>query len=265
MTVPKPKLQSVLQHPAIWRAVDTGRAAECRGQDQIGISTGYEGLDQVLPGGGWPDSGMAEVLCPHWGCGEAELLAPMLQQQSRQSRWLVWINPPWIPYAPALAQQGIVLENTLFLRCDSDKDVLWAMEQSLASGSCSVVQGWPAKPQPQHIRRLQLAAQKGHSLGVLLRPSACNQQPSPAPLRLELGPLQQALQVRVVKCRGSWGTDWLRLKPVTVPEPLVPVPGPSPRTGLAPTVATIPVRPSTLIPPRASDNFVPGTPYPAGG
>ncbi|MBA56909.1 MAG: SOS cell division inhibitor SulA [Pseudomonadales bacterium] len=213
MTAPKPHLQSLLRHPAIWRAADAWRAAECREQGQAGISTGYHQLDQALPEGGWPAAGIAELLCAHWGCGEAELLASMLQQQSRQARWLVWVNPPWIPYAPALVQQGIALENTLFLRCNSDKDVLWAMEQCLVSGSCSVVQGWPAHPQPQQIRRLQLAAQKGHSLGILLRPSRFGQQPSPAPLRLELGPLQQALQVRIVKCQGRWGSGWLRLQP----------------------------------------------------
>ncbi len=213
MTAAKPHLQSVLQHPAIWRAADAWRATECRNQQQDGIRSGYPALDRALPDGGWPDNGIAELLCPHWGCGEAELLAPLLQQQSAQARWVVWINPPWIPYAPALVQQGIVLENTLILRCQHDKDVLWAMEQCLASGSCSVVQGWPAHPQPQQIRRLQLAAQKGHSLGLLLRPSRFGQHPSPAPLRLELGPLQQELQVRIVKCRGHWGTGWLRLKP----------------------------------------------------
>ena len=217
MTALKPHLQPILRHPAIWRGADTLRATECWGQQHKGIPSGYAGLDQALPDGGWPDSGIAEVLCPHWGCGEAELLAPMLQLQSQQARWVVWINPPWIPYAPALAQQGIALGNTLFLRCNNDKDVLWAMEQCLASGSCSVVQGWPANPQPQQIRRLQLAAQKGHNLGILLRPSRSGQQPSPAPLRLELGPLQQELQVRIVKCRGRWGSDWLQLKTAVAP------------------------------------------------
>ena len=209
----RPQLHTVLQHPAIWRAADVQRAALCRQQGQTGVNSGYPSLDRVLPDGGWPSDGVAELLCPHWGCGEAELLGPLLRQLSAQPRWLVWVNPPWIPYAPALAQQGIVLENTLILQTRNDKDILWAMEQCLASGSCSLVQGWPANPRPQQIRRLQLAAQKGLSLALLLRPQACVQQPSPAPLRLELGPLQRELQVRVVKCRGNWGSDWLRLKP----------------------------------------------------
>lgn len=200
---------NLLRHPAVWRAGEAPLSAQ-RSRD--GIATGFAPLDQALPDGGWPVSGLAELLCPHWGCGEAELLLPLLRQLGAQQRWLVWINPPWLPFAPALARQGVALEHTLLLRCERDKDLLWAMEQCLVSGSCSLVQGWPARPQPQQLRRLQLAAQKGHSLGLLLRPSACAQQPSPAPLRLELARHAAGVQVRVVKCRGNWGSDWLALQ-----------------------------------------------------
>jgi cell division inhibitor SulA len=217
-------LQGVLQHPAVWR----GARAPLVDSRRTGVATGFAALDQALPDGGWPRDGVAELLCPEWGCGEAELVLPLLRQLSNQPRWLVWINPPWLPYAPALAQQGVALEHTLLLRSEQDRDLLWAMEQCLASGSCSLVQGWPARPGPQQIRRLQLAAQKGHSLGLLLRPTACARQPSPAPLRLELARAQQGLQARVVKCRGGWGSDWLGLVEAqtdwALPQPYSPPP-----------------------------------------
>lgn len=208
-------LDNLLLHPAIWRAADARRDADLRRQhhDLTGIPTGYSALDQALPDAGWPDQGMAELLCAHWACGEAELLAPLLRQLSAQPRWLVWVNPPWLPFAPTLARQGVMLENTLLLRCAREQDVLWTMEQCLGSGSCSLVQGWPANPRPAQIRRLQLAAKKGHALGVLLRPAHHAQQPSPAPLRLELAPLQEHPKVRILKCPGHWGSDWLTLKP----------------------------------------------------
>ena len=270
MSAAKPHLQSVLQHPAIWRAADALRATECRNQNKDGLSTGYPALDRALPDGGWPGDGVAELLCPHWGCGETELMTPLLKQQSTQSRWLVWINPPWIPYAPALAQQGIVLENTLILRCRQDKEVLWAMEQCLASGSCSVVLGWPGNPQPQQIRRLQLAAQKGHGLGILLRPARFAQQPSPAPLRLELGPLQQQLQVRILKCRGHWGTGWLSLKPVTPAlkplEPRLPM-GVASLTAEAMPVPAMPLHSTPALTPTTGPSLLvsPSGPPTSGG
>ena len=211
MSAAKPQLNTILHHPAIWRAADGMRSKQCRQQDFATVATGYHALDQVLPEGGLPVTGVTEILCPHWGCGEVELVSSALASLSQQARWLVWVNPPWMPYAPALMQQGIALENTLVVHSQQDKDTLWAMEQCLSSGACSAVQGWPRNPTPQHIRRLQLAAQKGNSLCLLMRPQAQMQQPSPAPLRLAMGPLQQELQVRVVKCRGHWGSPWLRL------------------------------------------------------
>ena len=211
MSAAKPQLNRILQHPAIWRAADSVRSQACQQQQITTVATGFKALDEALPQGGLPHNSVTEILCPQWGCGETELVSSALTSLSQQSRWLVWVNPPWLPYAPALMQQGIELENTLVVHSKQDKDILWAMEQCLSSGACSAVQGWPRNPTPQQIRRLQLAAQRGHSLCLLMRPQTHLQQPSPAPLRLEMGHLQQAIQVRVVKCQGHWGSAWLRL------------------------------------------------------
>ncbi len=238
---------SLLRHPALWRAADAPAGQSARGD---ALSTGFAALDQALPDGGWPVSGLAELLYPQKACGEAALLLPLLRQLSAQPRWLVWINPPWLPLAPALARQGVALDNTLVLRCGQDRDLLWAMEQCLASGSCSLVQGWPVQPKPEQLRRLQLAAQKGHSLGLLLRPVACGKQPSPAPLRLEIGARQGAgVAVRVLKCRGRWGSEWVRVKvPVLARLPVVDavsVPTPA-----APDAALVRLAPDEAVLPR---------------
>jgi protein ImuA len=59
-------------HPALWRAsqLGAGRAAVTR--------SGFEPLDAVLPGGGWPHRVLTELLLPHPGLGELRLLAPAL-------------------------------------------------------------------------------------------------------------------------------------------------------------------------------------------
>ncbi len=221
MAAVKSQLTPVLQHPAIWRANDQLRD---RPQSRETIATGFALLDQALPGGGLPETGLTEILCPFWGCGEMELLSSALALLSQQDRWLAWVNPPWLPYAPALQQQGISLKNVLVIHSDKDKDTLWAMEQCLQSGACGAVLGWPKKLLPQHIRRLQVAAKSGASLGLLMRPQSHLQQPSPAPLRLELANLQQQLQVRVVKCQGHWGSHWLNLRSFTSEAVVTPLP-----------------------------------------
>ena len=67
-----------------------------------------EDLDGQLPGGGWPDSGLVELLPNESGIGELRLLMPALAKLSREARWIAWIAPPYLPYAPALASAGIV-------------------------------------------------------------------------------------------------------------------------------------------------------------
>ena len=257
MSAAKPQLNAILHHPAIWRAADGVRSRQCQQQSFATVATGYTTLDQALPEGGLPAAGVAEILCPQWGCGETELVSSALTSLSQQSRWLVWVNPPWMPYAPALMQQGITLENTLVVHSRQDKDILWAMEQCLSSGACSAVQGWPRNPTPQHIRRLHLAARKGNSLCLLMRPQVQLQQPSPAPLRLEMGPLQQSIQVRVVKCQGHWGSPWLRL----------PRPDMQPATTLHSNTLSAAKQPLTTAAALTSGSAIPGlypVSYPGG-
>ena len=56
----------------VWRAGELGSAALQT------VDTGYAGLNQVLPGSGWPQGALIEVLQPQAGVHEWGLLAPAL-------------------------------------------------------------------------------------------------------------------------------------------------------------------------------------------
>ena len=88
---------ALLNHPALWRGNELSRTAK------PGVSTGFAALDQELPGGGWPQSALTEILPRHEGIGELHILGSALAALSKQSRMLAWIAPPYLPYAPALA------------------------------------------------------------------------------------------------------------------------------------------------------------------
>lgn len=205
------KLQQLLDDPQIWRASDAVRGQACAEQTRQPLDTGFCQLNRELPEGGWPSQGLMELLCPRWGNGEIPLLSPAMAQLSQQERWLVWVSPPWQPYAPGLIHTGINIENILIINPRTERDALWAMEECLQSGQCSAVIGWPRKLLAQQLKRLHLAGQKGDSLCVVMRDESCSQQPSPAPLRIQLGPLHNALSLRILKRRGRWASDWLRL------------------------------------------------------
>ena len=128
---------------------------------------GFAALDAGLPGGGWPRHGLVEILTPQPGVGELYLLLPALAALSRlmPARWCTWVSPPHEPFAPALEAHGVALDRMLIVRTHLP---LWAHEQALRSGACEVALAWLPRASPRAMRRLQLAAEQGRALGVLV-------------------------------------------------------------------------------------------------
>ena len=58
------------------------------------LPTGFAALDERLPGGGWPRSGLIEILVSRFGVGELTLLLPVLAALTRRpmARWCVWVG-----------------------------------------------------------------------------------------------------------------------------------------------------------------------------
>lgn len=179
--------------------------------DSAGIATGFAELDAVLPAGGWPRNALIEIITAQWGIGELGLLMPVMARLTQQGNWLVWVKPPYVPYAPALANGGVELSRLVVLNLTkSNRCALWAMEQVLSAKACRMVLGWPRTCDDRAIRRLQSAAMGGDTLGILFRTREIST--SPAALRLRLSRVvNHPLQVAVLKARGSWGRDTVNL------------------------------------------------------
>ena len=195
MVAGDPKLARLLEHPAIWRGRST--AAHPRG-----LPTGFAALDEQLPGKGWPRSGLIEILVSRFGSGELSLLLPALAALTRAAvaRWCVWVVPPLMPFAPALVSRGVVLERVAVV---NGAHPLWAFEQILASGACDAALAWARRLKPRDIRRLQLAAERGRTLGVLFRPRRAAQEASTAVLRLGLEPRGAGVRITLLKGRSA--------------------------------------------------------------
>ncbi|MCB1956621.1 MAG: translesion DNA synthesis-associated protein ImuA [Rhodocyclaceae bacterium] len=178
------------------------RGARLAGTPPAGRPSGFAALDAVLPGGGWPEGALVELLCDQPGAGELSLLLPQMRQVAAP-RWLVWVAPPFIPYAPALALAGVPLERLLWVAPDRPQDIRWAARQALLSGSCTMVLAWQSQLDMAALRRLQLAAEQGHTPLFLFRERRVASQPSPAVLRLQLEAGDDGtLSVQVLKRRG---------------------------------------------------------------
>ncbi len=197
-------LDALLQRADLWR----GNASAPKSQHLI--STGRQDLDDLF--GGWPQGALTEIITGRHGIGELALLLPALARFTREDRWLAFIAPPHIPYAPGLAQGGVQLERVLVVKPEKNPDTLWALEQALRAGCCGAVLAWPARADFTALRRLQLAAEAGDAMAVIYRPEESARESSPAALRLQLAPSEGELEIRVLKQRGGLRAPAMRIR-----------------------------------------------------
>ena len=173
-----------LTHPMLWRGKDLLSATDLNSSQHAVFTSGYAELDRHLLGGGWPQQGLVDLLLPQAGIGELRLILPVLQQLT-QNAYVVWINPPFIPYATALEACGVNTRNILVVRTRSHEDTLWGMERCCLSSGCAGVLAWPEerKLNIKETRRIQFAARSGRTLALFFRPISALTRSSSAELR----------------------------------------------------------------------------------
>lgn len=189
------------------------------------IPTGFHELDRVLPGGGWPLGAVTEVFVDRYGIGELELLMPALAVLTKENpaipkKWVAWVAPPFVPYAPALQQRGVNTDRLLMIHpTPGDKSRLWAIEQAVRSGSSAGVLAWLTTAgtgtavrssatsrvitDDVTLRRLQLAAEDQGCWVLLFRPVGARHARSPAALRIRVTQASTGARVEIIKCRGG--------------------------------------------------------------
>jgi cell division inhibitor SulA len=181
---------------SLWRG-DERPADEACGPT---LASGFAELDRELPGGGWPQGQLIELLTDDAGIGELSLLAPVLAQLAQARRCTVWVLP--------VDAAGLDLARTIFVKPSTPREGLWAVEQSLRARHLGAVVGWLPSASGigdgdfRALRRLHLLAQSHRALAFVLRPARHAQAPSPAVLRLALASAGAQLQVTLLKRRG---------------------------------------------------------------
>ncbi len=166
--------------PSVWRAHELARS------EAGGLQTGYAALNAVLPGGGWPQAGLTELLQLHPGCGEWGLLGPALARLGASGRVTVLVAAPYAPLGPALSAVGLVPSDLLRVQAARAAERLWAAEQSLRCADVACVLLWLEQAQSAQLRRLHLTAQEHAKPLFVLRSERAQHESSPAPLRLLL-------------------------------------------------------------------------------
>ena len=199
------------------------RASELSDERLHTLDTGYAELNRELPGGGWPQGALIEILQPQAGLHEWGLLAPVLAAlQAAKSNssttqnaktLLVLAGAPYLPFGPALRARQLAMHRVLSVHTEAGNApaLLWATREALQCADVAAVLAWLPDARSAHLRRLQIAAHTHHKLLFVFRSLRAQHESSPAPLRLLLQGYASAhdareegadVQVNVLKRRG---------------------------------------------------------------
>jgi protein ImuA len=181
--------------PAIDRLLPSGGLRYGMLVEWIAGSSAPETISKPSPPGrGQSESGSPNKNAPSpqpspIGRGSAATLGLMSAREAcRDGGVLVVIDRPQTFYPPAAAAWGIDLDRLIVVRPQSARDELWAVVQALRSPAVAAMWAAIDRLDSRAFRRLQLAAQAGRTLGVLMRPARARRQPSWADVTLEVGP-----------------------------------------------------------------------------
>ncbi len=154
------------------------------------LGTGYPALDAVLPGGGWPQGALIEMLQTQAGQQEWGLVLPALAglQAAAPGKLLVLAGAPWQPFGPALGARQLDMQRLLCVQAagGDGPSLLWATREALQCADVAAVLAWLPDARSAHLRRLQIAAHTHNKLLFVFRAARAQQESSPAPLRLLL-------------------------------------------------------------------------------
>ncbi|MEX2696858.1 ImuA family protein [Rhizobium mongolense] len=127
-------------------------------------------IDECLPGGGLTYGAIHEVA--GGGAGTVDGAAAALFVAgiaARTTGQLVWCLTRPDLFFPALAQAGLHPDRVIFVEADKEEDVLGSMEEALSFGGLGAVVGELVRLPMTASRRLQLAAEKTGTLGLIVR------------------------------------------------------------------------------------------------
>ena len=181
-------MSSNTRHSAVLQDLRTRlRQIDRSGAQPLGAgapySTGVAGLDALLPVDTFRAGMIIEWIVEGAGVGAARLALPMAMQALQTGGSLVVIDDRREFYPPAAVPLGLDLERTIVVRPCNLQETMWALEQSLRCAGVAATLGWIDKIPDRVFRRLQLAAEHGAGLGLLVRPIAARHEPTWADLR----------------------------------------------------------------------------------
>jgi protein ImuA len=132
---------------------------------------GLDSIDRRLAGGGLAVNVLHEIAGASAGLGDdaaATLFAASIAARRGEGQ-VLWALARRDLFAPGLAQIGLAPDRLLYAECRSDEEVLAVMEEGLRHGGLDSVVGEIGRAPMAATRRLQLAAEEGGTMALMLK------------------------------------------------------------------------------------------------
>lgn len=194
---------------------------------QTPLSLGVAALDAALPGRGLVRGGMHELVTAPGDAAAHGFASCLLGRLPPTAGPILWCRLPVsgdslgvadMPYGPGLAGMGLDPSRLILVRPGGLDDALWVLEEALRCRTLAAVVGDGVLPGPVAGRRLQLAAEQGGALGLLILPPMARPPPSVALTRWQVTALpdrpeggesgRPRWRVRLLRARGGGNGLW---------------------------------------------------------
>lgn len=152
-------------------------------------------------------------------------IAGLLSSLMESSGATLWISSSRTLFPPALKSFGIEPDRFIFLDLQKEKDVLWAMDESLKCSALSAVIGEMHEIDFTSSRRLQLAVEQSNVTGFILRNNYRHLNTTACVSRWKVTPLPSEVtdglpgigfpkwRVELLRMRngksGTWDIQWI--------------------------------------------------------
>ncbi|HYW15188.1 MAG TPA: protein ImuA [Allosphingosinicella sp.] len=152
------------------------------GEERPCLPFEVDSIDSRLAGGGLPVASLNEAAGGRRGpSDEAAATLFLASIAARRPGMVLWALARRDLFAPGLAGAGLSPDRVLYAECGRDEDVLAVMEEGLRHGGLAAVVGEVGRAAMPATRRLQLAAEEGGTLALMLRRWRGNEDPLAPP------------------------------------------------------------------------------------
>jgi len=187
-------------------------------------------LETAFPNGVFPTGAIHEFISssPEDTAASGGFIAGIVQKLLMSGGVCLWISYTRRIYPPALKLFGVEPDRVIFIDVPLQKDVLWVTEEALKCEGVATVICETRDLSFTESQRLQLAVEKSHVTGFVLRKDVRKMNTTACVARWQIRPVRSQLrtgmpgvghprwQVELLKVRngkpGNWTVEWKNKK-----------------------------------------------------